>query len=386
MESKKNYLMPQIKNHQIPLKKIRGFNNKKDQEEDSENISSYLTLKNYFPDPNNPYLFHHVLSPFRHLRYNGKIERKRKVKDMGCHITAIDCGQGDSFLIENKGEYGLIDFGGDQGKVERFLEYHLDKPIKYAVLTHLHSDHMGDFLNIMKKFEINEIFIFNSREKTRPKPKELIKYNNYEFIQADRINFLSTEDIAENKASFEIGNAKFQFISPSSLFQYENDNSLVLLMQYKDKQVMFTGDIGYKVEKRIKNFCKIHNIDLAKTTVLKVAHHGSKYSSSESFLSELNKQLLSIISCGQINRYNHPDMEAVERLQNHGNVFRTDREGNIYLNLKKDKEIGVSTERQLYKIPKSLKTRKRNTISNQKNTLSHKIDDNFVENDIENVV
>ena len=79
-------------------------------------------------------------------------------------------------------------------------------------------------------------------------------------------------------------------------------------------------------------------------------------------------------------------MEAVERLQHHGKVFRTDREGNIYLNLKKDKEIEVSTERQLYKIPKSLKTRKRNTISNQKNTLPHKIDNNFVENDIENVV
>lgn len=386
MQLKKNYLIPKIKIKNQKISRVRGFNNSIDMNEVSENISSYLTLKNYFPDPNNPYLFLHVLSPFRHLRYNGKIERKRKVKDMGCHITAIDCGQGDSFLIENKGEYGLIDFGGDQGKVERFLEYHLDKPIKYAVLTHLHSDHMGDFLNIMKKFEINEIFIFNSREKTRPKPKELIKYNNYEFIQADRINFLTTEDIAENKVSFEIGNAKFQFISPSSLFQYENDNSLVLLMQYKDKQVMFTGDIGKEAENELLEHCQNHSIDLAKTTVLKVAHHGSKYSSSESFLSELNKQLLSIISCGQINRYNHPDMEAVERLQHHGKVFRTDREGNIYLNLKKDKEIEVSTERQLYKIPKSLKTRKRNTISNQKNTLPHKIDNNFVENDIENVV
>ena len=51
-------------------------------------------------------------------------------------------------------------------------------------------------------------------------------------------------------------------------------------------------------------------------------------------------------------------------------------------NLKKDREIEITTERQLYKIPKSLKTRKRNTISNQKNTLSHKIDDNFIENEM----
>ena len=361
--------------------KIRGIDNSKF-EKNKYYITKFIKLSNYSRDPNNPYLFHHVLSPFRHLRCNGKIERKRKVKDMGCHITAIDCGQGDSFLIENKGEYGLIDFGGDQGKVERFLEYHLDKPIKYAVLTHLHTDHMGDFLNIMKKFEINDIFVLNSRKELPPSDEELAKFNNYEYIQADRINFLSTEDIAENKASFEIGNAKFQFISPSSLFQYENDNSLVLLMQYKDKQVMFTGDISSLVEEKIITFCEDNNIDLAKTSIIKVAHHGSKYSSSESFLSQLNSQLLSIISCGQINRYNHPDREAIDRLQRHGNVFRTDQEGNIYLNLKKDREIEITTERQLYKIPKSLKTRKRNTISNQKNTLSHKIDDNFIENEM----
>lgn len=383
MQLKKNYLMPKIKIKNRKISRIRGFNNKKDQEEDFENISSYLTLKNYFSDSNNPYLFHHVLSPVRHLRYNRKIERKRKVKDLGCHITAIDCGQGDSFLIENKGEYSLIDFGGDQGKVEKFLEYHLDKPIKYAILTHLHDDHMGDFVNIMKKFEINEIYIFNSREKTRPKPKELIKFQNYEFIQADRINFLTTEDIKQNKVSFELGNAKFQFISPSSLFTNENDNSLVILMQYKDKQVIFTGDISYKAEKTLENFCKINNIDLSKTTILKVAHHGSKYSSSESFLSELNKQLLSIISCGQINRYNHPDREAIDRLQRHGNVFRTDQEGNIYLNLKKDREIEITTERQLYKIPKSLKTRVRSRFNHQQDNVLAENIDNLKENDME---
>ena len=189
--------------------KIRGIDNSKF-EKNKYYITKFIKLSNYSRDPNNPYLFHHVLSPFRHLKCNGKIERKRKVKDMGCHITAIDCGQGDSFLIENKGEYGLIDFGGDQGKVERFLEYHLDKPIKYAVLTHLHTDHMADFLNVMKKFEINDIFVLNSRKELPPSDEELAKFNNYEYIQADRINFLSTEDIAENKASFEIGNAKFQ--------------------------------------------------------------------------------------------------------------------------------------------------------------------------------
>ena len=198
--------------------RVRGIDNSKF-ERNKYYITKFIKLSNYLRDINNPYLFHHVLSPVRHLRYNGKIERKRKVKDMGCHITAIDCGQGDSFLIENKGEYGLIDFGGDQGKVEKFLEYHLDKPIKYAVLTHLHSDHMGDFLNIIKKFEINDIFVLNSRKELPPSDEELAKFKNYEYIQADRINFLSTEDIAENKASFEIGNAKFQLLKTKLLLK-----------------------------------------------------------------------------------------------------------------------------------------------------------------------
>lgn len=362
--------------------RVRGIDNSKF-ERNKYYITKFIKLSNYLRDINNPYLFHHVLSPVRHLRYNRKIERKRKVKDMGCHITALDCGQGDSFLIENKGEYGLIDFGGDQGKVEKFLEYHLDKPIKYAILTHLHDDHMGDFVNIMKKFEINEIFLLNSRKELPPSSEELAKFKNYEYIQADRINFLTTEDIKQNKVSFELGNAKFQFISPSSLFSNENDNSLVILMQYKDKQVIFTGDISYKAEKTLENFCKINNIDLSKTTILKVAHHGSKYSSSESFLSQLNSQLLSIISCGQINRYNHPDREAIDRLQRHGNVFRTDQEGNIYLNLKKDREIEITTERQLYKIPKSLKTRVRSRFNHQQDNVLAENIDNLKENDME---
>ena len=127
MQLKKEWERPQIKNL-LNVKKIRGFDNRRfDYDKESEIISDYLSLKYYNRDKTNPFLFKNILSPFRNLTSYKKIERNRKINDTGCKITAIDCGQGESFLIENKGEVALIDFGGDKGKVENYLNTYVKK-------------------------------------------------------------------------------------------------------------------------------------------------------------------------------------------------------------------------------------------------------------------
>ena len=366
MESKMNYSLI-IKNIRHIKRSSPEFNNKQARPSDAVmEISKYLTLKHYYPNPNNPFLFHHAYSNFRYLKFVKRYKVK-KIRDIGCKITAIDCGQGDSFLIENKGEYGLIDFGGDKGKVEKFLRYNLNKTLKYAILTHLHQDHMGDFVSIVKNFPIEEIIIFNGRKRTKVKDKEKAKYSIYENIDSDRINFISADDIAENKLSFNIGNAKFTFLSPTIVYDEDNDNSLVLLMEYQNKKVLFTGDISADIETKIIDFCLDHNIDLSKTSILKVAHHGSRFSSSENFLSNLNKQFISVISCGEVNRYNHPHNEAVARLKKYGEVFMTDEMGNISLSLKKHRKTQVVTEREtLFKesfLPSTTNNKSKNETS-----------------------
>ena len=366
MESKMNYSLI-IKNIRHIKRSSPEFNNKQARPSDAVmEISKYLTLKHYYPNPNNPFLFHHAYSNFRYLKFVKRYKVK-KIRDIGCKITAIDCGQGDSFLIENKGEYGLIDFGGDKGKVEKFLRYNLNKPLKYAVLTHLHKDHMGDFVSIVKNYPIDEIFIFNTRNESPLSTEEANKYNIYEKIECSRIHFISTSDIAENNFSFNIGNAKFTFLSPTMVYNKDNDNSLVLLMEYQNKKVLFTGDISTTVEEDILEHCMNHNIDLSKTSVLKVAHHGSRFSSSENFLSNLNKQFISVISCGEVNRYNHPHNEAVARLKKYGEVFMTDEMGNISLSLKKHRKTQVVTEREtLFKesfLPSTTNNKSKNETS-----------------------
>ena len=363
MESRINY-SSKIKSIRYVSRFKREYNNKKNITDETEHISDFLVLRDYYPNNKNPYLFHHKYGNFRRLKF---VRSYKKIRDMGCKITAIDCGQGDSFLIENKGEYGLIDFGGDKGKVEKFLRYNLNKTLKYAILTHLHQDHMGDFVSIVKNFPIEEIIIFNGRKRTKVKDKEKAKYSIYENIDSDRINFISADDIAENKLSFNIGNAKFTFLSPTIVYDEDNDNSLVLLMEYQNKKVLFTGDISADIETKIIDFCLDHNIDLSKTSILKVAHHGSRFSSSENFLSNLNKQFISVISCGEVNRYNHPHNEAVARLKKYGEVFMTDEMGNISLSLKKHRKTQVVTEREtLFKesfLPSTTNNKSKNETS-----------------------
>ena len=389
MQLKKEWQIPKIKNY-INVHFIKGQNNKiKDLEEESEIISDYLSLKYYNKDKANPFLFKNILSPFRNLTSYKKIDRKRKINDTGCKITAIDCGQGESFLIENKGEVALIDFGKDKGNVARYLKTYVKKPIKFAILTHLHDDHMGDFINIVKNSDIKEIILLNSRQQEEPTRKELLKYQNYEKIRCDKINFITTQDIS-NGLSFNVGNIFFRFLSPADLYKNENDNSLVLLANYKDKNFIFLGDVSLKAEKQIIKNCYQNNIDLSKTVIVKVAHHCSKYSSSETFLNEFADNFYSIISCAKENIYadnfysiiscakeniyGHPDKKTLERLKKHGPVYCTYEEGNITLTIKKEKGISVNTERESYKLPRRRKNLNRKNSSQASNKIHSEFD------------
>ena len=100
-----------------------------------------------------------------------------------------------------------------------------------------------------------------------------------------------------------------------------NDTSLVILLECKGKKALFTGDITNKVEETLIN--EFPSID-----ILKVAHHGSRYSTSSSFLDAINPKYA--IICTGKNTYGHPSMDVIERLEdNNCQIYRTDVDGNI---------------------------------------------------------
>ncbi len=92
-----------------------------------------------------------------------------------------------------------------------------------------------------------------------------------------------------------------------------NNNAMVMKLQYKSFSMLFTGDIEEIAEKKILNLYK-GNADKLNTTVLKVAHHGSKSSSTEEFLKVVNSKV-AIIGVGENNMFGHPNNEVLERLQ-----------------------------------------------------------------------
>lgn len=113
-----------------------------------------------------------------------------------------------------------------------------------------------------------------------------------------------------------------------------NDLSIVLLAKYDGRKILFTGDAGSMVEKRL---ILEKNLLLSETDVLKVGHHGSRSASSEGFLQTIKPQY-AIISCGKKNHYGHPHEETLMQLQTIGaRVYRTDQCGAIILHIQSGK-------------------------------------------------
>ena len=126
-----------------------------------------------------------------------------------------------------------------------------------------------------------------------------------------------------------IDNNKLYFLKTKE-YDNENDNSNVIYTEINGYKFMLMGDAGVEKEKDILEKYNISNID-----VLKVGHHGSKTSSSESFINKMNPTY-SIISVGKNNRYGHPNNEVLNNLNN-SKIYRTDEDGSIMFKIKNNK-------------------------------------------------
>lgn len=245
------------------------------------------------------------------------------------YLMFLDVGQGDSILIHSKDKTMLVDTGGvmnysrekwQERKNKKSLTNYVTIPvlkklgirkIDYLVLTHGDFDHMGEALKLIKQYRVEDIYLnqgnFNLLEK-----KVIKKYRHvYQIREKEEIVFGNINIVQINKE-----------------FSDENDSSSVLLMYYKNKKILLTGDASKKSEEYILNKYNIGKID-----VLKIGHHGSKTSTSDELLEELRPSL-AIISCGKNNRFNHPHKETIDKLKEYRiKYLRTDISGTIRIDL-----------------------------------------------------
>ena len=237
-------------------------------------------------------------------------------------VSILDVGQGDSSLIRLKNKNILIDTGGninyDMSKnilIPYFKSVGIKK-IDYLVLTHGDYDHMGEAINLVENFKVEKV-IFNCG------PYNDLENELIEILDKKKIKYYSC--IKE----LNIDNNKLHFLQTKE-YDNENENSNVIYTELNGYKFMLMGDAGIEKEKDILEKYNLSNID-----VLKVGHHGSKTSSSRTFIDEINPKY-SIISVGKNNRYGHPNKEVLNTLED-SKIYRTDQDGSIIFKIKNNK-------------------------------------------------
>ena len=249
-------------------------------------------------------------------------------QDQSLEIHFIDVGQGDSILIKNKRDNYLVDTGGNilgsfdigENITLPYLRKNGVRRLKGVFISHFHEDHSKGLPILIDNLKIDNILI------------------SYENPESEAYNYILEKEIPltilKNKDRLILDkNTSIEVLSPSVDFVNrkleENDLSLVFLLRYYNKEILFTGDM----EKEVENYLldKFNKpID-----IIKIPHHGSGTSSNLELL-EIIKPKVGILTVGRNNIYGHPQREVVDRYNEIGTeIFRTDDMGMIKVRLNK---------------------------------------------------
>jgi len=243
-------------------------------------------------------------------------------------ITAIDIGQGDSFLVVTPGGHTLLlDSGGLLGMSHSDMDIGEDVVSPYlwergiarldaVAFSHGHSDHMGGMTAILRNF----------------RPREIWYAPNYpshevESLLAAADRFQVTRIVRHHGERFDFDGIHFEVLSPPADWELkprgQDDASMVLRVTYAGHTALLAGDIHKRMEKLLVEDAGDHHRSLH-VDLLKVAHHGSNTSSSDEFLDAVWPDY-AVISSGIRNPFNHPRPEVIERLAQHqAKTYRTD--------------------------------------------------------------
>lgn len=252
-------------------------------------------------------------------------------------IYFIDVGQGDSTLIVTPNHKTiLIDGGGtefesdfDIGKqtlLPEILGQRITK-IDYLLISHFDSDHATGVAQILGKIDVSSIIL------TRQLEENDIYRHILSIAKEKKIKLIYVKE----GDVLKIGGIKISIIHPENKLMINNpmnNNSIVCKVEYNSFSMLLTGDIEMEAEELILR----KNINL-KADVLKVAHHGSKTSTTGEFLKAINPKV-ALIGVGKNNNFGHPSNEVIQRLKENGTrIYRTDENGEISITVNKKGRI-----------------------------------------------
>lgn len=263
-------------------------------------------------------------------------ETRQEDGKKGFSAVFLNVGQGDATLLSfENGQHMLVDCGKDArvleglGRQMPFYQHTLD----YLVVTHPDLDHYGGCIDVLKRFDVKTILL-NGLEK-----KEELPWISFRESLADEINTGAKEIVVHEPMTMEIGSSTIRFLYPDhELVQNpnvpnakketeDNDASIVMKVSYGESDMLLTGD----AEEPLELFLLEKYNEELDVEVLKVGHHGSNSSSIEPFLDSVSPDI-AVISVGKENRYGHPTLRVLRRLERLGaTIYRTDTDGDVSL-------------------------------------------------------
>jgi competence protein ComEC len=281
--------------------------------------------------------------------------------ELQVHVLDVGPIEGDSILIVSPGGKSVLIDAGDAGKGKVILEalkrYKIEK-LDYFIATHPHPDHIGGADEVMNGIKVATVIdngvdlstppppaapVKGKGSKARPAPtptpskKSKTKSVNSFFDEyKEAIAKVGAQyEKAEPGKKYDLGGgAILSVLAPSEPYFTKdqmkgggndtNANSIVLRLDYGDFSMLFMGDAEEQTEARLVS----KDLDL-KARIIKIAHHGSKYATSEGFLKRVQPEA-AIISDGAWNRYGHPAQSVLDRLKAANvKLYRTDLQGEI---------------------------------------------------------
>lgn len=239
-----------------------------------------------------------------------------------CVLTVwfFDVGQGDAIFIQTPtGRQILIDGGKDKeilDKLSRATPF-FDRTIDIVIATHLERDHAGGLIEVLRRYSVETIG-WNGTQRSNALGmawEEHVRKAKYIFHAYAGNRIVIGKDITLDMLH------PFEYVPKN---KNSNLGSVVAKLRYGNSIFLLTGDIERKNEKELIT----RGVSLT-ADILKIAHHGSKSSSTSEFLAQVGPKL-AVIQVGENNRYGHPHKEVLERLEKSGSrTLRTDRDGDI---------------------------------------------------------
>lgn len=239
-----------------------------------------------------------------------------KVPDGKLDITILDVGQGDCIFLKGpRGQTYLVDGGSSDVKqvgkyrIEPYLKSQGVGQLDYVFISHGDADHCNGILEMLE------------RAKVGVKIKNLVLPVNYsgDEMLVELAKLAKEQGVkvfcmdAEQKVTE--GDLSIECLQPENQELEGNAGSMVLSVTFKEFEMLLTGDVEGEGEEMLVKALEQDDANLPESyDVLKVAHHGSKNSTSEAFLEQVHPKL-ALISAGEGNRYGHPHKETLERLK-----------------------------------------------------------------------